>query len=226
MGQPHGRVGGVHALAAGARGAVHVHAHVGGVQVHLDVVGDDRQHLHGGEGGLAALLGIGGRNAHEAVDADLAAQHAVGVAALDLDRGTVEPDTLAGHQIEHRDLPALVLGVMDVHLVEHLGPVLGLETPLTRVHRQDGIALVELPGEPGLDLQLIEQGGQLGGSLGGLLGEGPVVAGQLAGGRGIVGQGTGPLVIDDGGPQARGPLAHGLGRRRVVPEVRRRRLLV
>ena len=115
---------------------------------------------------------------------------------------------------------------MDVHLVEHLGPVLGLETPLARVHRQDGIALVELPGEPGLDLQLIKQGGQLGGSLGGLLGEGPVVAGQLAGGRGIVGQGTGPLVVGDGGPQARGPLAHGLGRRRVVPEVRCRRLLV
>ena len=48
-----------------------------------------------GEGGVAALLGVGGADAHQAVDADLAAQHAVGVAALDLDGGLVEADALA-----------------------------------------------------------------------------------------------------------------------------------
>ena len=69
----------------------------------------------------------------------------------------IEPYALAGHQIEHRHLPALVLGVVDVHLVEHAGPVLGLEAALAGVHREDGVALVELAGEPGLDLQLVEQ---------------------------------------------------------------------
>ena len=175
---------------------------------------------------MAALLGVGGADTHEAVDADLAAQHAVGVAALDLDGGPIEPYALAGHQIEHRHLPALVLGVVDVHLVEHTGPVLGLKAALPGVHREDGIALVELAGEPGLDLQLVEQRRQLGGGALGLFGEGRIVAGQLARRRRIIEKPAGTLEVLDGGAEPRRLLRDRLGRRRVVPKVRTGRLLV
>ena len=115
---------------------------------------------------------------------------------------------------------------MDVHLVEHAGPVLGLEAALAGVHREDGVALVELAGEPGLDLQLIEQRRQLGGGALGLLGEGRIVAGQLARRRRVVQKTAGPLVVLDGGAKPRRLLRDRLGRRRVVPKVRTGRLLV
>lgn len=87
----HGRVGGVDALAAGAAGQYTIHAHVGGGVVHLDVVGQHRQHLHARERGVTALLVVGGADAHEAVHAALAFQHAEGVASFDLDGGLSSP---------------------------------------------------------------------------------------------------------------------------------------
>src|SRR5699024_2195896 len=115
--EAHGRVGGVDALAAGSTRAVHVHAHVGRVEVHFDVVGQHGQHLHAGERGVAALLVVGGADAHEAVHAVFALEHAESVAALHLDGGLVEADAFAGHHVEDRDLPAALLGVARVHAV-------------------------------------------------------------------------------------------------------------
>ena len=61
MGDPHRRVGGVDALAAGAGRAVDVDAEV--VLGDLDVVGllDDGQHLDAGEAGLPAALVVEGQ---------------------------------------------------------------------------------------------------------------------------------------------------------------------
>ena len=107
MRQAHGRVGGVDALAARSAGTVHVNAHVVHIEVDLDIVGEHGKHLDGGEGGVTALLDVGGADAHQAVHAVLAAQHAVGQTTFDLQGGLVQADGLrTGDQVEDLDLPA------------------------------------------------------------------------------------------------------------------------
>ena len=82
------------------------------------------------------------------------------------------------------------------------------------------------PENQGLDLQLVEQRRELGGGALGLLGEGRIVAGQLARRRRVVEKPAGPLVVLDGGAEPRRLLRDRLGGRRVVPKVRTGRLLV
>ena len=95
VGDAHRRVGLVDVLAAGAGGAVGVDAQVGGVDVDLDRVVHFGIDEHAGERGVAAVAGIERRLAHQAVHAGLGAQMAVGIVALDLDRGALDAGDFA-----------------------------------------------------------------------------------------------------------------------------------
>ena len=78
-----GRVRLVDVLTAGTARAVPVDLQVLVVDVdlaHLDL----RDDVHGGEGGLAAVGRVEGREAHEPVDADLVLEVAVGVFTVEL----------------------------------------------------------------------------------------------------------------------------------------------
>ena len=94
---PHGRVGLVDVLAAGARGAVGVDLEV--VVVDLDVAGllDDGRDLDARERRLAAVGGVERRQPHEPVHALLGRVEAVGVLA----RGA------EGRRLDARLLPAV-----------------------------------------------------------------------------------------------------------------------
>ena len=105
---------------------VDVHANVVGRNLDLDVIGQNGDDLDAGEGGLAALLGIRGADAHQAVHALLGTEHAERVLALHRDGGAVDADDLRCGAIVHRDLPATTGTVLHVHLEQHEGPVLGL----------------------------------------------------------------------------------------------------
>src|SRR5881397_2058448 len=89
------RVGLVHVLAAGAAGPVRVDAQV--VLVHLDlaVLAQERGRDHLGEGRVAPVRLVEGREADEPVLAALRLQHAVGVLALDREGGGLEARLLA-----------------------------------------------------------------------------------------------------------------------------------
>jgi hypothetical protein len=89
------RVGLVDVLAAGAGGAEGVGAQVGGVDLDLDRVVDFGIDVKAGEAGVAAARGVEGRLAHQAVHAGFGAQEAVGVIALDLDRGAADARHIA-----------------------------------------------------------------------------------------------------------------------------------
>src|SRR5690606_32769020 len=93
------RVGGVHVLATRARGTVGVGAQVGRVDVNFNVVIDFRRHEHGGERGMTAVAGIVRAFAHQAVHADLGAQPAVGVLALDVHGGALDTRHFAFGQL-------------------------------------------------------------------------------------------------------------------------------
>jgi len=75
---------------------------------------------------MATLFLIGGRDTDQAMNARFAAQHAIGVTTFDLHAHTIEPDPFPWNKIEQSRLPAFLIGIMGIHLVEHLGPVLSL----------------------------------------------------------------------------------------------------
>ena len=221
MSQTDGRVGRVHALPAGAARAIHVDAHVGGVQIDLDVVGQHREHFHTRESSVTALLVVGRGDAHEAVDAVFAREHAVGVSPFDLDGRLVKADALAGNRIEHGDLPVLVLGVVQIHLVEHLGPVLRLEPTRSRVDRQNSVARVEAAGEPRGDFKPVELLVELREQGFCFLGERLVFVCELRRRAHVVEQRAGAVVFGDDIAQVRRLLRDALRARRVVPKARR-----
>ena len=201
---------------------IDVDANVTRVDLHLDVVGKDRQHLNARERGLAAPLGIGGRDSHEAVHALLRAKHAVGVLTRYGDRGAVDADYLCGGRVVDRHLPAAAVAVAQVHVQQHPTPVLRLEATLTRRDVDDGVALVKLASEPARQLELREVALK---GIGALLGLGGKVLvarllGKLVGGLRIVEASMGSL-------DARnvilclGEVCHGLARRvGIVPKAR------
>ena len=125
------------------------------------------------------------------MDAGLGAQHAKCVLALDGKGRAVDADDLSSGAVVNRDLPAATLAVLHVHLKEHEGPVLGLQTTLSGLDGHNGIAVIELTGKPARKLKLIDGTGQAlsrGCSLlakGGGIGVIPHLLGKLQRGAGI-----------------------------------------
>ena len=202
---------------------VDVDAHVVHVEVDLDVVGKHGQHLHAGKGRLAATLDVGGRDAHETMHAGLGREHAEDVLAVHGERRAVKADGLAGRRVVDLDLPVPAVAITQVHLEEHLAPVLGLEAALTRLDGDDCVAVVELAREPAGELEGVEHFLQAGHALGGILAGLLVVslAGELVCALRLLEQLDRGVVVLDVFAKARN-LAHRLlGGLRVVPEIGR-----
>jgi hypothetical protein len=91
----HGGVGGVDVLAALAAGAVGVDAEVFGLDVDDDGVVDLGRDEDAGEAGVAALGGVEGRDADEAMDAGFAGEEAEGEVAGDGEGGGLDAGLVA-----------------------------------------------------------------------------------------------------------------------------------
>jgi len=87
MRHTHGGIGGVHMLAALATRAVGVNAQVFKFHVHIDGLVDFGRDVDGGERGVAALGGVEGRDAHQAMDTALAGQLPKGIFSDDGEGG-------------------------------------------------------------------------------------------------------------------------------------------
>ncbi len=122
---PHRRVGGVDALAAGAGRAEGVDPDVLGVDLDVDLLGL-RQDRHGDGRGVDPARGLGRGNALHPVDAALEAQLRVDAVALDHGDDFLDA-ALAGAADGHDvHLPALPLGVALVHPEHVAGEERGL----------------------------------------------------------------------------------------------------
>ena len=207
-------------LSARPRGTVDVDPDLVVLDLDVDVVGEQRQHLDAGERGLAALLLVGRADAHEAVHAGLRRQHPVRVPAVHREDGAVDADLDALRDVVEVDLPLPGLRVLGVHAQQHLGPVLGLEAALARCDGDERVAVVELAGEQRGELEVADALVDLGQRRGDLGGELRIVLRQreLVACFGVVERGAQrghrlDLVADLGGLRHRGLRGRG-----VVPE--------
>ncbi len=127
--------------------------------------GEDR-----GERGLAARVRVEGADAHEAVDAGLRREVAVGVLALHHHGGALDPRLLPRLDVGDVALEAAAVAPAQVHAQQHLRPVLAVRAPGPGVDGQDRVRpvvvaaqhLLELGGLRGR-LQGVEGGGEVGG---------------------------------------------------------------
>ena len=105
---------------------------------------------------MAARLRVKRRDAHEAMDALLRLEEAVGIMALDEERCALDAGLIARQQVSRLDREAVALGPAAVHAQQHLRPVLRLCSARTGVQRQDGIVGIVRAGEQHLKLQSLE----------------------------------------------------------------------
>ena len=152
----------VDVLAAGAGGPVDLHLDVLLPDLHGVVVLHLRHNLNGGEGGLAAGVGVKGGNPDQPVDAVFTLQKAIGVFALNGDGGGLDAGLVAVLVVQDLVDEAMALGPAGIHAVEHLGPVLGLGAAGAGVELQNGVGVVVFAGEqgghPGLLHLLLQDG--------------------------------------------------------------------
>ncbi len=101
-------------LPAGTGGAEGVHPQIGRIDFDFDGVVDFRIDVEAGEGGVAAAGGIEGAFPHQAMHAGFRAQEAVGVVALDLDRGAANARHIAVGLLQQFRFEPLLFAVLEV----------------------------------------------------------------------------------------------------------------
>ena len=141
VGDPHRRVGGVDRLAARPRGAEHADLEVGLVDLHLHLVGG-RQHRHRGRGGVDAALRLGLGHPLHPVRPALEAQPPPHVVAGQGERHMADAAEVGGLRAQHVHLPALPLGVGQVHVEELAGEQVRLLAALGAADLHDDVLAV------------------------------------------------------------------------------------
>ena len=103
---------------------------------------------------MAATAGVERALAHQAVHADLGAQPAVGVLALEAHGGGLDAGHVAVGGFHQLGLEAVRLAPAQVHAQQHLGPVLGFGAAGTGLDVQIGVGGVHLAGEHAAEFQV------------------------------------------------------------------------
>ena len=122
----------------------------------LDVVGDFGRDVDRGETRLPLAFGVEGADPHEAVNAVLALEIAVGHRAADGDRGAVDAGHFVVLAVQQFGRVVVIAGPGRVHPQEHLGPVVGVGAAVAGVDRQQGRIVVQRAVQERLRLQVVE----------------------------------------------------------------------
>ena len=141
VGDAHRRVGGVHALTAGAAAAVDVDVQVALVDLDVDLVGLG-QHQHRGRRRVDAALALGDRHTLHAVRPTLELEVAPRRVAAHDHRHLVEAAEVARIAGQHLELPALLVRERLVHLEQVTGEQVGLLATLGTADLDDDGATV------------------------------------------------------------------------------------
>ena len=158
VGDAHGGFDFVDVLAAVAAGAKGVDAQIVGLDVDFDAIVNFRDDEDGGERSVAARGLVERRDAHQAVHAAFAGEHAVGVLAFDLHGGGFDARFFAGRGIEDRGAKTFVLGPAQVHAQKHFGPVLRFGAAGAGLYGDDGVEAIVFAGEQSFRFELGDVG--------------------------------------------------------------------
>ena len=145
-------------LATGAGRPVGVDADIGFVDVDVDRIVDHRIDPDRGEGRVPPRLAVIGRDPHKPVDAGFGLHPAIGVVALDEQRGGLDTRLFAGMLFQDLNLELGALGPAHVHALQHRRPVLALGAAGARMNLDIGVVGIGLAGEERLDLPLVGLG--------------------------------------------------------------------
>ena len=96
--------------------------------------------------GVAAGGLVERRNAHQAMHAAFAGEHAVGVFAFDLYRGGFDAGFFAGGGIENRGAETFLFRPAQIHAQEHFGPVLRFGAAGAGFDGDDGVEAIVFAG--------------------------------------------------------------------------------
>ncbi|MNV36340.1 hypothetical protein D3C71_1278130 [compost metagenome] len=143
-------------LAARARGAVGVHAQIGGVHIDFERVIDFRVDEDAGKRRVASAGRIEGALADQAVHAGFGAQVAEGVFAFDLDRGRLDARDFAVGFFKDLGLEALAFGVLEVLAQQHRGPVLRFRAARAGLDVQEAVQGIGRIREHAAEFQAFE----------------------------------------------------------------------
>ena len=102
MGDAHRGAGLVDVLSARAAGAEEIDSQILLLDGDVDLLFDVGHDEHGGEAGVAALVGVKGRDAHQPVHAHFGPEPAEGVFAAHGDHGGLDAGFFARDQVDHR----------------------------------------------------------------------------------------------------------------------------
>ncbi len=110
---------------------------------------------------MAAGVRIERRDAHQAMDAALGLEPAIGVGTADPDRRRFEAGLLAAALFEPLDLVAVRFGPARIHAQQHLGPILRLGAAGPGMNLEIAIVAVGLARQQALELAPGRLGAQL-----------------------------------------------------------------
>jgi len=223
VGDAHGGIGDIDVLAAGAAGAVGVNAQIFVKDFDFDIVVNFSGEINGGEGGMAAFVGIKGGDAHKAVDAAFGFEIAEGIGAGDEEGGGFVAGFIAFEGVDEGIGKVVGIAPAGVHAEEHAGPVAGFGAAGAGVDGEVGVAAVEFAAEGAFEFEAFVCMDEGGGVLGNISGKGLVA---LGGGEFDEAKGISNLLTHCGArinelPDGAQFLEDGAGAVGVIPEIGR-----
>ena len=145
----------VDVLAACTAGTEHLHFHILGANVHLNVVVQLGHYLQAGKAGLAAGLRVKRAHTHQTVYAVFAFEHTISVGALDHHGSALHAGFVTVQIVQQLHGVAVGIGPAVVHTIQHLCPVLCFSAARTGVEGENGVAVVIFTVQHGHQLQIV-----------------------------------------------------------------------
>ena len=148
MGYTNCRVSGIDPLASGAGSMVHIDAHITRIYVYFDLGRKNGKNFNSCKARLTTLFIVRGGNANKTMDALFGAKHSVCVFSRYRKRCMINADDLGRSCLSNIHAPTSTGRIAQIHMKEHVRPVLRLKTTLPGLDRHDGIAVIKLIGKP------------------------------------------------------------------------------
>ena len=133
---------------------IYVNAQVIRVNLYIHIGRQYGNDLHASKRRLSAFLIIRRRDAHQTVHSLLRPEHAIRIFSSNGKGRTINANNLSGRCVVNGDLPSTRSAVFQIHVKQHVGPVLSLKSALTWNDGNNSVARVKFLSKPARKLKL------------------------------------------------------------------------